>query len=256
MEEMNTLKFYRSFFEAINDLEDKDRLALYDAIMRYQFCGEEPNFANKYLKAIWITLVPNIDSANKSVIDGQKGGAPAGNQNAKKQPKTTTLVLEKQPPLFLKNNPSCSNKTTEEEEEEEDKEEVEVEVEDIKEQAPSEQSSLGGVSPNGASVDTPSSDIAKASKHKYGVYQHVLLKDEELQTLKKDYPNWEELINYLDEYIEMKGYKAKSHYLCIRKWVADAVKEQAQKRAKERPIELNRYRSDEEIDYDQFYWQG
>ena len=52
----------------------------------------------------------------------------------------------------------------------------------------------------------------------------MLLKDEELQKLKKEYENWEGLIKYLDEYIEMKGYKAKSHYLCIKKWVASAVK--------------------------------
>ena len=61
-------------------------------------------------------------------------------------------------------------------------------------------------------------------KHKYGEYQHVLLTDEELNKLKELYSNWQELITYLDEYIEMKGYKAKSHYLCIRKWVVDAVK--------------------------------
>lgn len=67
-------------------------------------------------------------------------------------------------------------------------------------------------------------DTAKASKHKYGEYKNVLLKDEELQTLKKDFCNWKDLITYLDEYIEMKGYKAKSHYLAIRKWVVDAVK--------------------------------
>lgn len=78
-----------------------------------------------------------------------------------------------------------------------------------------------------------SGDIAKASKHKYGEYKHVLLKDEELQALKRDYSNWEELIKYLDEYIEMKGYKAKSHYLCIRKWVVKAVEEHsAQSRLK------------------------
>ena len=64
---------------------------------------------------------------------------------------------------------------------------------------------------------------AKASKRKYGYYKHVLLKDEELQALKKDYANWDKLITYLDEYIEMKGYKAKNHYLCIKKWVVDAV---------------------------------
>ena len=65
---------------------------------------------------------------------------------------------------------------------------------------------------------------AKANKRKYGEYQNVLLKDEELQLLKQEYSNWEELIKYLDEYIEMKGYKAKSHYLCIKRWVVDAVK--------------------------------
>ncbi len=70
---------------------------------------------------------------------------------------------------------------------------------------------------------------AKASKHKYGEYKNVLLKDEELQKLKKEYSNWEELIKYLDEYIEMKGYKAKSHYLCIKKWVVDAVKNKTKK---------------------------
>lgn len=68
-----------------------------------------------------------------------------------------------------------------------------------------------------------STAFAKASKHKYGEYKNVLLKDEELQKLKDEYENWEELIKYLDEYIEMKGYKAKSHYLCIKKWVVDAV---------------------------------
>lgn len=67
-------------------------------------------------------------------------------------------------------------------------------------------------------------DTAKASKHKYGEYKNVLLKDEELQKLQQDYSNWEQLITYLDEYIEMKGYKAKSHYLAIKKWVVDAVK--------------------------------
>lgn len=74
------------------------------------------------------------------------------------------------------------------------------------------------------SEDKSSPTFAKASKHKYGKYKNVLLKDEELQSLQGEYQNWEKLINYLDEYIEMKGYKAKSHYLCIKKWVIDAVK--------------------------------
>ena len=70
---------------------------------------------------------------------------------------------------------------------------------------------------------------AKANKHKYGEYQNVLLKDEELQKLKEEYKNWKELITYLDEYIEMKGYKAQSHYLAIRKWVVKAVSKEKKK---------------------------
>ena len=63
------------------------------------------------------------------------------------------------------------------------------------------------------------------SKHKYGEYQHVLLTEKEYDKLKNDYSNYEQLIKYLDEYIEMKGYKAKNHNLAIRKWVVEAVDE-------------------------------
>ncbi len=69
--------------------------------------------------------------------------------------------------------------------------------------------------------------IDKPSKHKYGEYKHVLLTDDEYTKLINELgiPLTEKSIVFLDEYIEMKGYKAKSHYLCIKKWVADAVKE-------------------------------
>lgn len=83
-----------------------------------------------------------------------------------------------------------------------------------------------------ASEDESSTASAKANKHKHGEYKNVLLKDEELQKLKNDYKNWEELIKYLDEYIEMKGYKAKSHYLCIKKWVVNAVKRNTKSKSK------------------------
>jgi hypothetical protein len=82
-----------------------------------------------------------------------------------------------------------------------------------------------------ASEEKSSPESVKASKHKHGEYKNVLLKDEELQRLKEEYQNWEELIKYLDEYIEMKGYKARSHYLCIRKWVVNAVKKQEVKKS-------------------------
>lgn len=60
-------------------------------------------------------------------------------------------------------------------------------------------------------------------KHKYGEYKNVLLKDEEYQKL-LELESGKEAIEFLSEYIEMKGYKAKSHYLAIKKWVFDALK--------------------------------
>ena len=62
------------------------------------------------------------------------------------------------------------------------------------------------------------------SKKTYGTYKHVKLSEKELESLKKTYSNYEELIDYLDSYIEEKGYKSKSHYLTIKRWVVDAVK--------------------------------
>lgn len=79
------------------------------------------------------------------------------------------------------------------------------------------------------SIDKNSIDIdtepPKNKKSKYGEYQKVLLTDKEYEKLEKDFTNRDELIKFLDEYIERKGYKAKSHYLCIRGWVKDAVEE-------------------------------
>lgn len=74
----------------------------------------------------------------------------------------------------------------------------------------------------------------KEPKRKYGEYAHVLLTDKEYTALCEEYGDIEtgRAIVYLDEYIERKGYKAKSHYLCIRKWVFDAMKEDEQKKAK------------------------
>lgn len=65
----------------------------------------------------------------------------------------------------------------------------------------------------------------------YGEYQNVKLSDKEVEMLKDCYGEdlTEQLITYLDEYIEMKGYKAKSHYLCIKKWVVAAVEQNKNK---------------------------
>lgn len=73
----------------------------------------------------------------------------------------------------------------------------------------------------------PKKDI----KHKYGAYAHVLLSDKELDRLNAEYgvDKTQKAIIYLDEAIEMKGYKYKNHNLALRKWVFDALKEKRNK---------------------------
>ena len=65
----------------------------------------------------------------------------------------------------------------------------------------------------------------KESKHKYGEYKHILLSDIEKEKLVKEYGEEQTLkaITYLDEYVEMKGTKYKSHYLALKKWVFSAI---------------------------------
>lgn len=71
----------------------------------------------------------------------------------------------------------------------------------------------------------------KNEKKIYGEYHHVRLTDSERERLDIDYGVEKalDLITYLDEYIEMKGYKAKNHNLAIRKWVVDAIEKQKKK---------------------------
>lgn len=77
-------------------------------------------------------------------------------------------------------------------------------------------------------TDKPSSP---APKHKYGQYKNVLLTEKEYNTL-IGMTDGKEAIEFLSEYREYKGYKAKSDYLAIRKWVFNALKEQRTKQGK------------------------
>ena len=77
----------------------------------------------------------------------------------------------------------------------------------------------------------------KEHKSAYGEFKHVRLTDPEYQKLCKDFGDMEthKAIKYLDEYIEDKGYKSKSHNMALRRWVFDAVKERERKKPQEKP---------------------
>lgn len=59
----------------------------------------------------------------------------------------------------------------------------------------------------------------KPTRHKYGMYENVLLSDEEYQKLIEEFPHdYTERIERLSEYIASTGKKYKSHLATIRSW--------------------------------------
>ena len=78
------------------------------------------------------------------------------------------------------------------------------------------------------SDETKQPKKSKPVKHKYGEFQHVLLTDNEFENLANSFgiDLRDRAIKFLDEYIEEKGYKSKSHNLAIRRWVIEAVQKQ------------------------------
>ena len=70
----------------------------------------------------------------------------------------------------------------------------------------------------------------KTSRHKYGLYEQVLLSDEDYEKLKEEFPHdYSERIARLDEYIASTGKKYKNHLATIRSW---ARKDKPQKQTK------------------------
>jgi len=93
-EEITGFVFYKSFYEAVKQLQNaEDKCIIYQAICDYSFYDIEPTLEG-ITAIIWTLIKPQIDANIKKRNDGKRGGAPKGNSNAKKQPKTTIVDLE------------------------------------------------------------------------------------------------------------------------------------------------------------------
>ena len=86
--QVNRFPFFYSYYEAYDELpNDSDKVIFIDAMMKYAFFGEEPDLP-KYLVSMFKLVRPNIEKSVKNMrqgaVNGKKGGAPEGNQNARK----------------------------------------------------------------------------------------------------------------------------------------------------------------------------
>ena len=65
---------------------------------------------------------------------------------------------------------------------------------------------------------------SKPTRHKYGLYENVLLTDEDYQKLQEEFPHdYFERIERLSEYIASTGKKYKNHLATIRNWARNDV---------------------------------
>lgn len=85
--------FYDSFRDVGKDMEEKSRLAFYEAIIDYGLTGEldVTNLPNE-IKLLFKLIKPQIDANVKRRKDGKKGGRPSksSNNEAKSDKKTST----------------------------------------------------------------------------------------------------------------------------------------------------------------------
>ena len=122
-------------------------------------------------------------------------------------------------------------------------------VTEVKQTSISNSNSNSNIINNKSKEKEEEKEKAEEPKHRYGEYQNVYLKDSEVATLNKTYgeDRAKEAIKYLDEYIEMKGYKAKSHYLAIRKWVFSALKREEQEKNPQQTIDYSNMYTEEQL---------
>ena len=111
-EPKESMVFYKSFLDAINFLEgDENKLEFCLAILNYGIYGTKPNFSNSSVLAVFSVAKPSIDMCDKryltSIENGKKGGAPKGNQNARKNHNPITLPQNEQATTTLKMETNC-----------------------------------------------------------------------------------------------------------------------------------------------------
>lgn len=80
---IKAFSFYRSYYEALKEIPEKDKKEIIFAMINYVFEDKKPKLKG-INKVIWALIEPNLDkSKNKS---NGNSGAPIGNQNASKTP--------------------------------------------------------------------------------------------------------------------------------------------------------------------------
>lgn len=88
MEERKQFTFFISYWQAIEELPEKDQLPILKAIIKYALFGEEPTALRGVRRAVFLLVKPTLDSGRKKAASGKQGGSKSkakGKQNAKEK---------------------------------------------------------------------------------------------------------------------------------------------------------------------------
>lgn len=211
--------FYRSFFDALSVVPEEEYASCVKALLAYGLNGEDIA-EGSYAKMLLALAKPVLDANQKRRENGKKGGRPKV-----KETETIGFVNEK-PMVTDKKTIGYEDVKPNEDEDEDVNEDVNEDV-DVHEERDED-----GHADEEIYIPKSKAPRKRLPKHKHGEYQHILLSDEELQKLIENIGDRKtsQCIRYLDEYKERKGYKCKSDYLTILKWVVEAVDEEEKKK--------------------------
>ena len=109
--------FYRSFYEAIIELDEHSRWLIIDAICKKALYGEETQFSG-LLKMVYTLINPVLESNQKKAEGGKKGGRPRKTNGLNNDENQESIGFENEKPIPSNDN---SNEQEQEEEQEEDK---------------------------------------------------------------------------------------------------------------------------------------
>ena len=101
--------FYASFYDALSELPDAQRVQAYDVICRYAIYGEEPECSG-IIKAVFRLVKPQIDANNKRREAGRRGG-----QAERKQTEASMKQTEAKPKQIEANQKQIEPKVKEKE---------------------------------------------------------------------------------------------------------------------------------------------
>ena len=68
--------FYRSFWNAINEMDEAEQLEMFHALCRYALDGTESDFGSPIQRAVFAVMKPVIDANVTSRESGKRGGRP------------------------------------------------------------------------------------------------------------------------------------------------------------------------------------